>query len=239
MNIIDIFIIIIIAFGALLGFKRGVFRQLVSAIGFIASVILAFLLKNPLSNFLYEHLPFFNFGGIFKGVSVLNIIVYEIIAFLIMLAIFSLIFQLLKLVTNIIEKVLNMTIILGIPSKLLGILVGALQYFVIVFIALYILSLPVISFDLIKTSKFREPILTKTPILSSLVEESISIFNEFDALKDKYKDSTSSDEFNEEALDLLLKYKVVSVESVEKLIELNKIEVNDYILEKYREAKND
>lgn len=239
MNIIDIFIIIIIAFGALLGFKRGVFRQLVSAIGFIASVILAFLLKNPLSILLYEHLPFFKFGGIFKGVSVLNIIVYEIIAFLIMLAIFSLIFQVLKIVTNILEKILNMTIILGIPSKLLGILVGALQYFVIVFIALYILSLPVISFDLIKTSKFREPILTKTPILSSLVEESVSIFNEFDTLKDKYKDSTSSDEFNEEALDLLLKYKVVSVESVEKLIELNKIEVNDYILEKYKEAKND
>ena len=88
MSIVDILIIIFLVFGALLGFKRGVFRELVSALGFILSVIFAFLLKGPVSNFLYEHLPFFNFGGIFKGVSVLNIIVYEVIAFLIMLSIF-------------------------------------------------------------------------------------------------------------------------------------------------------
>lgn len=235
MNIIDLLIIIIIIFGALLGFKRGVFRQLVSAIGFIVSVVLAFLLKNPLSSFLYEHLPFFKFGGIFKGVSVLNIIVYEIIAFLIMLAIFSLIFQILKVVTNLIETILKMTVILSIPSKLLGAVVGAVQYYVIVFIILYILSLPVISFDLIKNSKFKTPILTKTPLLSSFVEKSINIFGEFENLKQKYEDNTSSEEFNDEALDLMLKYKVVTVDSVEKLIDLNKIEVNDYILDKYRE----
>lgn len=235
MNIIDGLIIILILFGGLIGFKRGVFRQLVSAIGFIASVVLAFLLKNPLSSFLYGHLPFFKFGGLFKGVSVLNIIVYEVIAFLIMLALFTLVFQVLKIITNIIETILKMTIILSIPSKILGALVGAIQYFVIVFIVLYVLSLPVVSLNLLKGSKFKDDILTKTPILSSFVKKSINIFDEFNTLKEKYKDTTSSDEFNEEALDLLLKYKVISVDSAQKLIDSNKIEVNDYILDKYRE----
>lgn len=235
MNIIDILIIILILFGGLIGFKRGVFRQLISAIGFIVSVILAFLLKNPLSSFLYEHLPFFKFGGLFKGVSVLNIVVYEVIAFLIMLALFTLIFQILKLVTNIIETVLKMTIILSIPSKILGALVGAIQYYVMVFIVLYVLSLPIVSFNLLSGSKFKEPILTKTPILSSFVKKSMDIFDEFDNLKQKYKDTTSSDEFNDEALDLLLKYKVISVNSAQKLIDLNKIEVSDYIINKYKE----
>lgn len=235
MNIIDLLIIIIILCGALIGFKHGVFRQLISALSFILSVILAFLFKNKLSIILYEHLPFFKFGGLFKGVSVLNILLYELIAFLIVLGIFLLIFKILKIVTNILETVLKLTIVLSIPSKLLGIIVGAIQYFVIVFIGLYILSLPFISFDLLKTSKFKDPILTKTPILSSFVSKSVDVFNEFADLTEKYKEEENGEQFNEEALDLFLKYKVVSVDSVEKLIKKNKITVNSNILEKYEE----
>ena len=85
MNIIDIGIILIIIMGGIVGFKRGFFNQLVSSIGFFVIVVLSFLLKNPLSVFLYEHLPFFKFGGIIKGVTVLNIFLYEIIAFIIIL----------------------------------------------------------------------------------------------------------------------------------------------------------
>lgn len=235
MNIIDLLIIIIILFGALIGFKHGVFRQLISALSFILSVVLAFLFKNKLSILLYEHLPFFKFGGLFKGVSVLNILLYELIAFLIVLGIFLLIFKILKIVTNILETVLKLTIVLSIPSKLLGIVVGAVQYFVIVFIMLYILSLPVISFDLLKTSKFKDPILTKTPILSSFVSKSVDVFDEFADLTEKYKTEENGEQFNEEALDLFLKYKVVSANSVKKLINKNKITVNSNILEKYEE----
>lgn len=235
MSIVDILIIIFLVFGALLGFKRGVFRELVSALGFILSVIFAFLLKGPVSNFLYEHLPFFNFGGIFKGVSVLNIIVYEVIAFLIMLSIFLLLCQLLKIVTNIIEKVLTATIILGIPSKIAGAVVGVIYSYIIIFIVLYILSLPVISLDIIKDSKFKNNILTKTPLLSSFIDKSIDIFEEFDGLKEKYKESENASEFNNEALDLLLKYKVVSTDSVQKLIDNKKLDVDQKILDKYKE----
>lgn len=235
MNIIDIIIIILIGLGALLGFKRGVFRELISALGFILSVVFAFLLKGPLSNYLYEHLPFFNFGGIFKGVSVLNIVVYEIIAFLIMLIIFSLLCQLLKIVANLIEKVLKVTIIFCIPSKIAGAIVGAIHSYIIVFILLYVLSLPVISFNLISNSKFKEPILTKTPILSSFINKSVDIFEEFETLKEKYKESKNQEQFNEEALDLMLKYKVVDVSSVQKLIDNKKLDVDQSILDKYKE----
>lgn len=235
MNIIDLLIIIIILFGALIGFKHGVFRQLISALSFILSVVLAFLFKNKLSILLYEHLPFFKFGGLFKGVSVLNILLYELIAFLIVLGIFLLIFKILKIVTNILETVLKLTIVLSIPSKLLGIVVGAIQYFVIVFIMLYILSLLFISFDLLENSKFKDPILTKTPILSSFVSKSVDVFDEFADLTEKYKEEENGEQFNEEALDLFLKYKVVSVDSVKKLINKNKITVNSNILEKYEE----
>ena len=105
-----------------------------------------------------------------------------------------------------------------------------------VFIALYVLSLPILGLDILKESKFKNGILNNTPILSSVVKESVKIFDEFETLKDKYKDNTSVDEFNNEALDLMLKYKVVSVESADKLVELNKIKVDKNIINKYREV---
>lgn len=234
MNIIDISIVALIIFGAILGFKRGVFSELVSAIGFILSVVLAFLFKNPVSEFMYSHLPFFKFGGLLKGVPVLNIVVYEIIAFLIMLAVFLLVVNILKVVTKLFELVLKMTIVLSIPSKLLGALVGMFEYFVLIFIILYILSLPTLSIDIIKNSKFKDNILNNTPILSSFVKKSMNVFEEFEVLKEKYKDSTN-EQFNNEAMDLLLKYKVVTVKSADKLIKQKKISVDNKIIDKYRE----
>ncbi len=234
MNIIDISIVALIILGAILGFKRGVFSELVSAIGFIVSVVLAFLFKNPVSEFMYSHLPFFKFGGLLKGVPVLNIVVYEIIAFLIMLAVFLLVVNILKVVTKLFELVLKMTIVLSIPSKILGALVGMLEYFVLTFIILYILSLPTLSSDIIKDSKFKDNILNNTPILSSFVKKSMNVFEEFEVLKEKYKDSTN-EQFNNEAMDLLLKYKVVTVKSADKLIKQKKISVDNKIIDKYRE----
>ena len=55
-------------------------------------------------------------------------------------------------------------------------------------------------------------------------------------LKDKYKSSTNSEEFNKDALKVLLEYRVVDVKSVDKLVERNKIKINDIeeILNDYR-----
>lgn len=235
MNIVDIIILIFLALGAVVGFKRGVFTELISAVSFIVSVVLAFLLKNPVSIFLYEHLPFFSFGGIFKGVTVINILLYEIIAFLIMLALFIGIFAIIKFVTKIFERILKLTIILSIPSKLLGIIVGIIHYYIIIFIVLYILSFPIFGIDILNESKLKKGILNNTPILSSIIKESVKIYDEFENLRDKYKENSSVEDFNNEALDLMLKYNVISVESTDKLIELGKIKVDNNIINKYRE----
>ena len=83
MNILDYLILIIIILGALYGYKRGFLGSLINFIGTIVVIILAFYLKNPISVFLYEHFPFYNFGGFYKGISVYNILLYEGISFLI------------------------------------------------------------------------------------------------------------------------------------------------------------
>ena len=47
-----------LAFGAILGFKRGFTRQLVGSVGLIVIVLLAFKLRTPISMFLFKTLPF-------------------------------------------------------------------------------------------------------------------------------------------------------------------------------------
>lgn len=236
MNVIDVGIIIFLLFGAVLGFKRGFTRQLVGSVGFIAIVILAFNLRAPVSEFLFKHLPFFSFGGFFKGVSVLNIVIYEFIAFIIVLSVLAVILKIVLVATKIFESFLNITIVLGIPSKILGAVVGVIEYYVIVFIILYILTLPIVNFPILENSKYKNTILNDTPILSTLIDKTVGVVNEFGELKEKFKTETDTNQFNLEALDLLLSKKIVDVKTVDYLIAKNKIQIDNVesVLKKYR-----
>lgn len=219
MNFVDILIIIFILFGFLIGWKSGFTKQLISTIGFILTVILAFILKNPIATLFYKYLPFFDF----KGNSALNIILYEFIAFAIVFSVLYLIFKILVVSSSIFEKVLNATIILGIPSKILGAILGVLEYLVITYIALFFLNLPVLNLTFIKESKFAKEMLTKTTILSSVCNDTIELYEKIDKLKDDYGKVEDKTELNTRMTELLIEYKVVSKEDVEYLIEHNKL----------------
>ena len=236
MNIVDIIILIFLAFGAIAGFKRGFTKQLLSSIGLILVVILSFMFKNPVSVFLYENLPFFKFGGIFKGVTVLNILLYEVVAFFLVMAVLIIVLRLLIFVSGVFEKFLNMTIILGIPSKILGAILGVLENFVLAFIILYVLTLPFFSLDVLNESKIKDKILKNTPFLSSQIDRSVVVIDEFIDMKEKYETAVDPNGFNLEALDLLLKHKVITIDSVEKLLEKDKLQIEniDSVLEKYK-----
>ena len=239
MNIIDIGVIIFVLFGAVLGFKRGFTKELVKTIGFIVIVILAYLLKNPLSVFFYEHLPFLKIG-ILKGAEVLNILIYEILAFLVVFTILSIILKFVLMASSLFEKILNATIILGIPSKLLGAVIGILHHYIIAFVILYVLTLACFNNELVSTSKLRVIIVDNTPILSNLIDDSINVVEEFKKLKQKYDDKTISESrFNYDALELFLKYNLVKSSSVSKLIENGKITAFDNYNELLNKYKGD
>ena len=94
MNIMSAVIILIVLFYVVLGFKRGVIKTGVSLIGTIAILVVSFVLKDIVANFLMEHLPFFNFGGIFDGITSINILMYEMISFIV---VFVILYCILKL----------------------------------------------------------------------------------------------------------------------------------------------
>lgn len=224
MNILDIGIVIFIIVGIILGFKRGFTNELVKTLGFIAVIVIAYFLKNPLSVFMYSKLPFFKFG-IFKSMEILNILLYEVIAFIICIVVLSIILKVALLATTIFEKILNATVILGIPSKLAGALVGALYHFIFVFIVLYVLSFALIDNKMVYDSKFRQPILNNTPLLSGLIDKSLTVVDEFIELKNKYSDKDiSQNDFNYEAFDLFLKYNVIKPDTLGQLMTDGKVE---------------
>lgn len=238
MNIIDLLIMIFILIGAVVGFKRGFTSSLFNFVGVILVIIIAYFLKNPISEFLMSFCPFFSFGGIIKGVTVLNIAVYEIIAFILVFSLLMIGLKALLMATGILETLLKFTIVLGLPSKILGAIVGLIENYIIVFFVLYILSMPnFLDVGFIKDSTYREPILKNTPILSNVAESTLAVLDEFKGLSDKYTETENSNEFNLETLDLFLKYKVVTVDTVEKLDDSGKIKIEgiETVLNKYRE----
>jgi len=240
MAVVDILIIIFILFGAVVGFKQGFTKSLVNCIGVILVAVIAYILKNPLSNFLMSIGPFFEFGGIIKGVTVLNIALYEMIAFGLIFGVLMTVLKIVSITTGIFEAILNFTIVFGIPSKILGAIVGVIKNYIIVFFVLYILSTPAFSsIEFMEQSKYREPILQDTPLLSKAAETSMNIFNEFKSLKDKYENTDSSNQFNLETLDLFLKYKLVTPDTVQNLSDKGKIHINgiEGIIQKYKEKK--
>lgn len=236
MNIVDLVIVVLCIAGIMVGLMRGFLSEVVSFLGFFVVIVLAFVLKNPLSAFLYNHLPFFDFFGVIKGVTVLNIALYEIIAFTLLLIVFTVILKIVLGATNIIETLTNMTVILMPLNKLGGAIVGFIESFTWIFIISYILSMPVFNFAFMKQSQFVNPILEHTPVLSSLAGNVKEVVNDFLTIKDKYEVTPDSDAFNKETLDIFLKYKVVSIDAVDNLISKNKIKISniDEVLNKYR-----
>lgn len=235
LNLIDVIVILIILSGAVVGYKSGFTKQIISFFGFIIVLILSYLLKNYISELLYQYFPFFDFGGVLKGVTVLNILIYEVISFFIVFSILMIAFKLILFISKIFETLLKFTIILGIPSKLLGAVVGMVEYYIIAFFALYIFTLPIFAIDGMENSKFKDPILKNTPVLSHYTKDGLQVYEEFNELKDKYEVEQNVEQFNLEALDLFLKYKVITKDSVSKLVERKKLNIPnvDTVLSKY------
>ena len=222
---LDIIIIMFIILGALIGFKRGIIKQSVITVGMVLVIIFSFLLKNPVSSFLYEHLPFFNLFGVYENISIINILLYEVIAFFIVFSLLSILFLVLVKVSSIVEKLLKVTVILAIPSKILGAIFGIIEYYLIAFIVLFVLMQPVFNLNnekFFKDSKIKTVMLDKTPIVSSIIKPTVDTVSEITKIT-KDKDDYTDKEFNCKITNIMVKNKVIEKKSLEYLYESGKI----------------
>lgn len=226
MNVVDVIIIALLILGGVAGFKAGVIKKLTDFIGMFVVIILAFYLKNYISVIMYENLPFFNFFGLINGIDALNILLYEVMAFLVIFIALLFVLKVVLMLTGLVEKILKATVILSIPSKLLGIVVGVIEMYVYLFLILVIVSLPIFDSSFLKNSKMNNFILNNTPVLSGVSEEIIDIYGDVYNIIDNRKNKTN-EQLNEEILKVLIDKKVVTKESAKKLVDKNKIHIND------------
>ncbi len=237
MNILDIVIVLVLIMSAIIGFKRGAIKEVVSLVGIIIVFILAFSLKGVLGNVLCKWLPFFNFAGNLEGVTVLNILLYQLIAFLIIYSLLFSVYMIVVKISGIVQKLVHMTVILWLPSKVIGAVVAFITGYVMVFVVLLALLIPLKDTDIFKNSKFANYIVYDTPILASSSENISTSINEIYELgEDLSKGDISKNEANVKTMDILLKYKVVSAETARELVVLDKLDGIsglDKVIEKY------
>ena len=237
-SLVDVIVILMVMMGAIVGFKHGAIKEGTKFIGLFVVIVLSFILKDKLMVLMYENLPFFDFFGLIRGIDAINILFYQLVSFLIIFAAFMFVLKVLLVITGLIEWLLKMTIILSIPSKILGLFVGALEYYVYVFIVLYILNMPVFGLTFVSDSKIGMAMLEKTPVLSELVDDTVKVYSDvWNVIRNR--GDLSNSQVNTYVLATLLDNKLITIESARKLVESNYITIDDNsILDKYNENES-
>ena len=236
MNIVDLIIILVILGFAIYGYKTGFVKTTVATVGLVLVFVFAYILKNPVGDYLSNTFPFFSFKGTFAGVTIINIIIYQLIAFIIVFSLLITLFALIVKISSLIEKLLKVSIILRLPSKILGFVVGLIGGVVITSITLMILTLPVLNIESVQKSTIKNFLMENVPITGTLSRGTNKAIGEIMELKDLYRNSKDKDEFNSKCFDILLKYNIIDVEYGSKLLENGKLKLKDgdKILDKYR-----
>ena len=224
MNIIDYFILAVVILFALKGFKQGLLPSIINFVGTFLIFIIAFYVKQPISHLLYENFPFLSFGGIFKGIIGINIIFYEVVAYGIAITLLGIIFCIIKRISIVIQKLLNVTLFLNLPSKILGAVIGAFEGVLFSIILVYMGGFISETSKYINDSKLSSMILTKTPIINNVTNNFRNSYNEiYDTV---IKNENDTNNANLETIDILMKYDILSYDSAIKLYNDNKLNID-------------
>lgn len=237
LTILDSVLILTLLCGAVLGFKKGAIKSLVTLIGTIILLVVSFYLKNPVAEILFKFCPFINFSGNWQGLITLNILLYESIAYILVFVVLSSILSLFIKFSGIIERILKATIILGIPSKIIGAVLGFLEAIVFSFLVLFILLQFNLTSQMVSESSLAKSILDKTPFIGNMVNDTYKAIKDINKLQEKYKKEANKDAYNGEILDIMLEYKVVTPDTAQKLIDDKKLNFAgaQSILDTYKE----
>jgi len=233
MNIFDIGIILLFIMFFIVGLKRGVIKEAVSFVAIILVFVLSFSLKGIIGNILCVLLPFLSLDGFVT----LNIFFYQLLAFILVFCVLLFIYEFSLKISKFLQKIVNLTIILWLPSKILGGVVSFLKGYVILYIVFLFLMIPFGGFSLFRESACINYMLYKTPVLSGYANSFVKPVQEVVTLSQNVnKNRISVNEANLEALDIMLKYNVVDKKTIESLQEVNKldgVENIESVLNKY------
>ena len=227
MNVVDIIIILIILMCGVVGFKKGVIKSLVELVGMIAVVILSYILKDYLADFLMKHLPFFEFKGALEGLSGMNILIYKVVSFLFIFIIGYCILNILIQLSGIVEKILKYTVILAIPSKILGGILGLLEGVVISFVLSYVcLHLPQTE-KYIRDSKLAIVLLERTPYVGPVIANTTLALENIDKIIEDNVNTKNRKDIDVKIVQELIRYQIIDKDKANELIKDKKLRLEN------------
>lgn len=230
MNLVDIICIVIILLFALWGFKRGVIKSLVQLVGTCAVLVLAWVFKDSLANLLMSFMPFFDFGGIFSGVTSMNIVIYELISFVVIYILLYCILSIIINISGLIEKILKLTVILAIPSKILGAILGLIEGVIMAFLVTFIMFHLPQTESIVAESKFAIILLERTPIIGPMAVDTTLALEDINEILEAMKNESDRESVNFQVLHTLVYYNVISKEDAQKLIDDDKIHFTNTVI---------
>jgi len=171
---LDILILLLLLAGLFVGAKRGLIVQLIHMTGFVIALFVAYTYYKPLAEKFVLWIPY---PAVDSGTTLtiaidrldLDQTFYQLIAF-------ALIFFVIKFALQLVASMfdfLKYLPVLGFFSKISGAVLGFIEFYIILFIVLYILALlPITPFqNLMQNSTLASYLLEHTPFLSEKVKE--------------------------------------------------------------------
>lgn len=224
-TIVDIVIAILIVLGTYYGARKGLIKTFISFIGLVSIVILSYTLKTYLANFLIDTLPFFNFSGSLEGLTALNILIYNIISFVVIFIILYCILNVILSLTGFVDTLLKFTVIWVIPSKIGGALLGFFETWVFIFLVLFVISQLSFLNITLRDSKLTNIILNHTPMIGSyLLPATVGGEEIYNAIVEyKNDESKTNEDLNLFILQTEINAGLISKEKATELIEIGKI----------------
>lgn len=245
MNYFDIIFILILLACGYEGFRRGLLKEAVSVVGSIVVLYLSFILMNPLGNLFLKWFPIFSIKVIDVKLESLSILLYQIIAFVIISVTLYGILKIILNVTGIFAKIISLNGVLAFPTKILGGLLGLVTGYIALFIILLVFSFPLSSkFDSYRESKVKDFIIDNKIFMTSSVKKVSKSVDEVYSLTSKIdqdeKREKNADKYNADVMNIMLKNKIISIDTVDELVKNNKITTNkelNKVLKMYRKEK--
>lgn len=223
--IIDVCIVVFLLVGVGVGYKKGILGSVIVLLSSVVSAKVAYFFRGWLAGILYENFPFFNFSGNLDGVSAINIIIYEFVAFIILWFVLTLVCSFLSYALKLDRLSAILAEKFKIINKILGLVIGAAEsYLFVYFVALAgIFAANMFGYNMDNTLASR---IYRTPLLNETFTTSYDALNEIVTLSSGYQNPEERIYYNKDAFDILIKYNLISQEDVDSLVEDGKIIVD-------------
>lgn len=227
-TLVDIILVIFLVLGTYAGTRKGLIKSAVSFIGLVAIIIISYSLKTPVANFLIDNFPFFQYYG---GLTSLNILVYNLVSFVVIFILLYCILNIIITLTGFIDTLLKFTVIWIIPSKIGGALLGFLEAWVFLFLILFVLTQFNVTNSFINNSKVSDIILNHTPVVGTFLGNASNAAKDIYATINENKNSDVNT-LNLTILQIEINYGLVTKDKAQELIDTGKMGIDNVLFGK-------